>query len=198
MERGMASAEMREIKRQKSASLKAAVLNSSGRRESLALKKLAGHTYAIADRDARIDAIVKDYLARPAVERNQTLIVTGVNDDRREINERIRARLKEEKALDWPEAGGAALVQRELTRSRLTQAKADGPGAMVRSGRASARLGIQLDEYLTVAEVDVERGSVSLLRGTEPIVWEPRRAAKVEVYQEEGRTVTRGDRLRWT
>jgi adenylate cyclase len=39
-------------------------------------------------RDARIDAMVQDYLARPNVHREQTLILTGVNEDRREINER--------------------------------------------------------------------------------------------------------------
>ncbi|MCC6611666.1 MAG: conjugative relaxase [Burkholderiales bacterium] len=198
LERGMASVEMREIKRQKSPILKAAVLDSIGRREAAALKKLAGHTHAIADRDARLDAIVKDYLAPPAAERNQTLIVTGVNEDRREINERIRARLKKEKALDGPEASGTVLVQRDLTRAELTQAKAYQPGNIVRFGRAYAKLGIQPGEYLTVSEVDIKRGVVSLLRGGKPIAWEPRRAAKVEVYQEENRSVTAGDRLRWT
>jgi conjugative relaxase-like TrwC/TraI family protein len=198
LERGMASVEMREIKRQKSPILKAAVLDTIGRREAAALKKLAGHTYAISDRDARLDAIVKDYLARPAAERNQTLIVTGVNDDRREINERVRARLKEEKALDGPEAKGKVLVQRDLSRAELTQPYAYRPGDIVRFGRAYAKLGIELGEYLTVIDVDAERGVVSLLRGAEPIAWEPRRAVKVEVYQEEDRGVTAGDRLRWT
>ncbi len=198
LERGMASAEMREIKRQKSPILKAAVLDTIGRREAAALKKLAGHTYAISRRDARLGAIVKDYLALPAAERNQTLIVTGVNDDRREINERVRARLKEEKALDGPEAKGKVLVQRDLSRAELTQPKAYQPGDVVRFGRAYAKLGIELGEYLTVTDGDVERGVVSLLRGAEQIAWEPRRAAKVEVYQAETRSVMAGDHLRWT
>jgi ATP-dependent exoDNAse (exonuclease V) alpha subunit len=198
LERGMASVEMREIKRQKSPILKAAVLDSIGRREVAALKKLAGHTYAIADRDARIDAIVREYLARPATERNQTLIVTGLNEDRREINEQIRVRLKEERVLDGPEASGSVLVQRDLTRAELTQAKSYQTGDIVRFGRAYAHLGIQLGEYLTVNKVDAQRGMVSLLRGEKQLVWEPRRAARVEVYQEQNRTVTAGDRLRWT
>ena len=198
LERGMASVEMRELKRQKSPILKAAVLDTIGRREVSALKKLAGHTYAIADRNARIDAIVKDYLARPAAERNRTLIVTGVNDDRREINDQIRARLKDEKTLDGPDLLGTVLVQRDLTRAELTQPKAYQAGDIVRFGRAYARLGIRLGEYLTVTEVDAEEGVVSLLREGKPIRWEPRRAAKVEVYQEEKRGVAAGDRLRWT
>lgn len=198
LERGMASVEMREIKRQKNPILKAAVLDSIGRREGAALKKLSGHTYAISDRDARLDAIVKDYLARPVAERNQTLIVTGVNDDRREINERIRDRLKQEKALDGPEAKGTVLVQRDLTRAERTQPKSYQPGDIVRFGRTYGKLGIRSGEYFKVAEVDIERGVVPLLREGKPIAWEPRRAANVEVYQEEDRSVTAGDRLRWT
>ena len=73
------------------------------------------------------------------------------------------------------------------------------PHRPLRSGgrvtrRLQLQLGIQLGEYLAVAEVDVERGVVSLMRGAEPIAWEPRRAAKIEVYQEENRSVTTGDR----
>jgi len=198
LERGMASVEMREIKRQKSAVLKAAVLDAIARREASALAKLAGQTYAIADRTARIDAIVQDYLARPANEREQTLIVTGVNEDRREINELIRASLKKEKALDGPEAQGTVLVQRDLTRAELMQPKSYQTGDIVRFGRAYAKLGIGLGEYFTVTGVDVERGVVSLLRDGKSSVWEPRRAGKVEVYQEENRTVMTGDLLRWT
>jgi ATP-dependent exoDNAse (exonuclease V) alpha subunit len=198
LERGMASVEMREIKRQKSPMLKAAALDSIGRREAFALKKLAGHTYVVADRDARIDAIVQDYLARPASERDQTLIVTGVNDDRREINERIRTRLKEEKALEGPEAKATVLVQRDLTRAELTQAGSYQLGDVIRFGRAYAKLGIQLGDYLTVIDVDVARGVVSLMQGGKSIAWGPRRTAGVEVYHEESRTVMPSDRLRWT
>jgi ATP-dependent exoDNAse (exonuclease V) alpha subunit len=52
LERGMASIEMRDIKRQQSPILKAAVLDSIGRREAAALKKLAGQAHPIAGRTA--------------------------------------------------------------------------------------------------------------------------------------------------
>ena len=198
LERGMASVEMRDIKRQQSPILKAAVLDSIGRREAAALKKLAGHTYAIADRNARIDAIVEDYLARPTAEREQTLIVTGVNEDRREINERIRARLKAEKALGGSEGTATVLVQRDLTRAELTQPKSYEVGDIVRFGRTYAKLGIETGEYLTVNAVDIARGVVALARDGKTIAWEPRRAPNVEVYREENRAVMPGDRLRWT
>lgn len=198
MERGMASVEMREIKRQRNPMLKAAVLDSIGRRERAALEKLAGHTYAIADRDKRLDAVVADYLVRSPAGRQQTLIVTGVNSDRREINKRIRLKLKENRTLSGPELGGTVLVQRDLTRAELTQAKVYQPGDIVRFGRAYTTLGIDAGEYLTVSEVDIKRGMVWLRRGSESVAWESRRAAKVEVYVAEDRTITAGDRLRWT
>jgi len=68
----------------------------------------------------------------------------------------------------------------------------------VRFGRTYKKLGIELGEYLTVSDVDVEHGVISLLRGRERVAWEPRRAAKIEVYKEENRSVMAGDRLRWT
>jgi len=198
LDRGMANVEMRDIKRQKDPVLRAAVIDAIGRREAAALRKLASHTYVIPERTARIDAVVQDYLARSPDERNQTLIVTGVNDDRREINERIRARLKNEKVLGGPEANGIVLVQRDLTRAELSQPKSYQTGDVVRFGRAYAKLGIQVGEYLTVKGVDVERGVVSLSRGGNVVAWEPRRGTNVEVYQEENRSVSVGDRLRWT
>jgi len=41
--------------------------------------RLAGHTYTIPDRDARFDAMVQT-IARPNEHREQTLILTGVNE----------------------------------------------------------------------------------------------------------------------
>jgi ATP-dependent exoDNAse (exonuclease V) alpha subunit len=198
LERGMASVEMRDIKRQKSPILKAAVLDSIGRREAAALKKLATYTYAIADRNARIDAIVEDYLARPTSEREQTLIVTAVNEDRREINERIRSRLKAERAIAGLEGTATVLVQRDLTRAELSQPKSYEVGDIVRFGRAYAKLGIETGEYLTVNAVDFARGVVALAADGRVVAWEPRRAPNVEVYREENRAVMPGDRLRWT
>jgi conjugative relaxase-like TrwC/TraI family protein len=198
LERGMAFAQMREIKRQKSAVLRAAVIDSVARRHAAALGKLTQHTHAIADRKARIGAIVQDYFGCPSHKRDQTLIVTGVNDDRREINEQIRAKLRNEGALDGREGKGNVLVQRDLTSAELTQPKCYQAGEIVRFGRAYRTLGIEGGEYLRVDRVDVERGIVELLRNGKAIAWEPRRASNVEVYQEEERTVMAGDRLRWT
>ena len=198
LERGMAFAEMRQVKRQTNPVLRAAVMDSIAHREAAALKKLAGHTYTIPDRDARIDAIVQDYLARPNEHREQTLILTGVNEDRREINERIRQALRSEQVLKGPEAQAMVLVQRDLTRAELTQAKSYQIGDIVRFGRSYARLGIGDGDCLTVARTDIEQGVVELQRGAQSLPWEPRRAAHVEVYREEPRTLMAGDRLRWT
>jgi len=114
---------MRDVKRQTNPILREAVMESIARREAAALEKLAGHTYVIRDREARIGALVQDYLARPIEQRDQTLILTGVNEDRREINERIRRGLQNERILSGPEAQASVLVLRDLTRPDLTQVK---------------------------------------------------------------------------
>jgi hypothetical protein len=88
-------------------------MDSIARREAAALKKLAGHTHTIPDRDARIDAMVQDYLAQPNEGRKQTLILTGVNEDRREINERIRNALRMSRS---PVQRGMKKAPKHLTR----------------------------------------------------------------------------------
>ncbi len=198
LEHGMASVEMRDIKRQKNPKLKAAVLDTIARREADALKKLADHTYSIPDRLQRIETLVRDYLDHPASDREQTLIVTGVNEDRCAINDRIRARLKEQKDLHGPEVSVRVLVQRDLTRAELTQARSYQVGDIVRFGRNYSGLGIEAGSVFEVTSLDVGRGVVSLALGQQSIDWEPRRTAKVEVYQAEERWLMAGDLLRWT
>jgi hypothetical protein len=71
-------------------------------------------------------------------------------------------------------------------------------GDVIRFGRTYAKLGIETGGYLTVNDLDLSRGVVSLTRKGTTIAWEPRRAPNVEVYREENRAVMPGDRLRWT
>ena len=56
--------------------------------------------------------------SRSTEQREQTLIMTGVNDDRREINERIRRVLRREQVLKGAEQQASVLVQRDLTPAR--------------------------------------------------------------------------------
>jgi hypothetical protein len=111
--------------------------------------------------------MVQDYLARPAQQREQTLIVTGVNEDRREINERIRQALRSEQVLKGPEAQAIVRVQRDLTRAELTQAKSYQIGDIVRFGRSYARLGIGTATLDRLPTEGIERGVVELQRGAQ-------------------------------
>jgi conjugative relaxase-like TrwC/TraI family protein len=198
LDKGMAVADMRDIKRQKNPNLKAAVLDSIAHREAQALDKLSSQTRVITDRTKRIRSVVEDYLSQPATERHQTLVVTGVNEDRRDINERIREALKREGAVTGPEVETSVLVQRDLTRAEISQARLYEVGDLVRFGRGYAKLGVEAGTYLEVLSVNVEQGSVRLGMGLDTVDWEPRRAGKVEVYRAETRQLMAGEVIRWT
>jgi len=53
-------------------------------------------------------------------------------------------------------------------------------------------------DYFTVARTNVELGLIELTSDRGLLIWEPRRAANVEVYREEPRVLMAGDWLRWT
>ena len=59
-----------------------------------ALDKLQEHIVQVGSRAERIARIAGDYSALTKTERKETVIVTGTNADRREINERVRENLK--------------------------------------------------------------------------------------------------------
>jgi hypothetical protein len=124
--------------------------------------------------------------------------MTGVNEDRRDINERIRKALQLEGRITGPEVEASVLVQRDLTRAEITQARSYQAGDFVRFGRRYAKLGVEAGTYLEVRSVDVEHSTVRLAMGRESIDWEPRRAGKVEVYRAETRQLMAGDVIRWT
>lgn len=91
---GMTQVHLREILRQKTPELKAAVLHAAGDETSAALDQLAARTVEVRDSLKRHKAIAHDFVQLPEQERPHTLIVSGTNEARREINALIREGLQ--------------------------------------------------------------------------------------------------------
>ncbi|MBP7865972.1 MAG: relaxase domain-containing protein [Acidobacteria bacterium] len=87
-------AEMKNIQRQKDPGLREAVRETVQGDVSKALERLRGNIVQVESRPDRINRIAQDYAALARSERRETVIVTGTNADRREINERVRVNLK--------------------------------------------------------------------------------------------------------
>lgn len=89
---GMRMAVMDDIQRQKNNELKTAVLNAANSKTDLAVKNLK-HVYEIENKEERHNAIADLYANLPAKERANTIVVSGTNADRSDINKKIREKL---------------------------------------------------------------------------------------------------------
>jgi conjugative relaxase-like TrwC/TraI family protein len=98
---GVQTAQMTENRRQKDAELKAAIdLAAAGQiAESYERLEQSGRIALVAARQERTAVVAQDYLARNQKEREQTLILTGTNQERDEITSVIRAGLLVEGSL---------------------------------------------------------------------------------------------------
>ena len=110
---GMRTARMEEIQRQRDPALRAAVDLAARGRTGASLEKISAVMEIREDADRRAE-LVRDFMALSPDERDGTLIVSGTNEARRDINVRVR------------EASGTAGQGREfdtLLRRDTTQAE---------------------------------------------------------------------------
>jgi conjugative relaxase-like TrwC/TraI family protein len=195
---GMKTVKLEEIVRQKNPELKQVVeqLARGEVREAVQGLERQGRVHEISGRDDRITAIAKEYAKSP----EGTLVVSPDNRSRVEINERIRAEMKERGSVSKEEHPIAALVPRQdLTGPERTWAARYEFNDVVRYARASKETGMQRGEYARVKSVDAEKNLLTVVRadGSE-LTYDPRRQQGVSVYREESRSFAVGDRIQFT
>jgi conjugative relaxase-like TrwC/TraI family protein len=91
-EQGMPTAKMQDIQRQKDVELKAAVVEAAHHRPEESLQYLK-HIVEEKDKIVRHTMIAKQYTDLSESERGKTIVVSGTNADRADINERVRENL---------------------------------------------------------------------------------------------------------
>jgi conjugative relaxase-like TrwC/TraI family protein len=189
---GMRTARMEEIQRQRDPALRAAVDLAARGRTGASLEKISAVMEIREDADRRAE-LVRDFMALSPDERDGTLIVSGTNEARRDINVRVR------------EASGTAgqgrefdtLLRRDTTQAerRFSQTYRVGdviqPEKTYRSGLERGALYRVLDtgpgNRLTVAGLDET-----------PITFSPATHTRLSVYQPERSELAVGDRVRIT
>lgn len=196
-ERGMAVATMGEVLRQRDVDLKAAVLKTIGHEHDDALGHLDGRVQTISNRVERLQKVADTYL-NSGPHRAETLVLTPSNEDRVELNARIRQGLRKEGALVGAEHRAEVLVGRGLTQAATTEASSYAEGEVVRFSRGYRSLGVQLGQTATVVAVDTDQNTVTLRSGVQLIQWQPHRHTNVEAYRVEERHLAAGDHIRWT
>jgi ATP-dependent exoDNAse (exonuclease V) alpha subunit len=150
----------------------------------------------IEDRDARYQAIAKDYASDPT----RTLVVSPDNESRADLNAVIHEAMQAKGNVDTTEHPIRVLVARqELTGVDRQWADRYEVDDVVRFTKASRLVGVKAGEYARVLEVRPDSNQIRVTRdsgGT--ITYDPRRVHGVTVYQESERQLAVGDRLQFT
>ncbi len=191
---GLKTLVLDEIVRQKNDQLKAAVYHSLKGEISQALDKIEVHE--LKTREERVEAIVKNYTQRSPEERGQTMIIAPGRDDRRQINEAVRAALRERGELG-EENKILAHERRDLTREEQKHAASYSVGDVIQAGRDYKSAGLARGDLARVVGVDGAKNRITIQRegDAETREIDPARFSRLHVYQEREMGVSAGDKI---
>ena len=197
-EAGMRTSQLDQIVRQKDPELLRAVEHLSRNETATGIQLLQqqGRITEIPDPQQRIEAIAKDYVARP----ENTLVVSPDNASRRDINDAIRAELQGNGTLSKDNHAMTVLTQRsELTSADRNWAALYQPADVLYYTRGSKELGIERGTYATVVSTDPKANQLTVEREDgQQVTYDPKRLHGIAAYREIARDFAEGDRLQFT
>ena len=191
---GMQTAIVDQILRQKTPDLKPAVeLAAKGHAEE-SLKHIDRHVYEVADDRTRYDEIARDYAALAAAERERTLIVSGTNVARREINLLVRLELGiEGKGREFD-----TLSRIDLTQAERRNAPCYKIGNYVQPERDYERTGLTRGTLYRVTDIASHNGLVLATEDGRQVEINPRSHTQLSVYEKTDNEFAPGDWARIT
>jgi hypothetical protein len=188
---GMRTARMEEIQRQRDPALRAAVELAAHGNTGASLERITAVREIGDDADRRAE-LVRDFMALAPGERDGTLIVSGTNEARRDINARVR------------EAGGTAgqgrefdtLIRRDSTQAERRFSRNYRVGDVIQPEK-TYRSGLQRGALYRV--LDTGPGNRLTVAGPDKtITFSPSTHTRLSVYQPERSELATGDRVRIT
>jgi conjugative relaxase-like TrwC/TraI family protein len=195
---GMRTSQLDQIMRQKDTELRRAVelLANNETEKGVALLTEQGRVTEIAGANERITSIAKDYAARP----ENTIIVSPDNRSRRQINEAVRAELRQNGTL---EADGHELRvldhRSDMTGADRTWAARYNVGDVLHYHTGSKAEGIARNSFARVQEIDTRANMLTVeLENGASVIYDPRRLRGVNVFTEAVREFSNGDRIQFT
>ncbi len=190
---GMATAVMGEIQRQKDPVLRQAVALAARGDAEASLAHLRSVREIRDDHDRR-RAIASDYARLPEAERARTLVVSGTNEARREINRAIR----EDLGLSGRGRELATLTRRDTTQAERLFAKNYAVGDVIQPERDYPKADLARGALYEVVENGP--GNRLTVRGDrgEVVEFSPMSCRKLSVYEPERTELAVGDRVRIT
>lgn len=163
-------------------------------RISDAIDKLSKNIVELPEKQERLTQIANEYLSKSSSERDQTLIITPLNEDRQFVNGIIRQQLIETGELQGEAFVSNNLIQKDITQSEKKQIYSYDIGDFIRFNHQ--------ESYGKVLKQDFKSNTLTLLMGTgKEILWSPIRDIssenEVSIYQQGEREIMAGDKLIW-
>ena len=190
---GMTQAFLTEIKRQNDMTIRAAVVHAANDRVPEAGVLLKSRTVQIPVDAKRYERIAKTYTALSVSERNDTIIVAGTNDARREINRLVRQELA------LPESHRVDILNSvDMTRAESKSAQSYEPGQIVIPHRTYGA-DMQKGDQLTIVGHDAKRNTLTVVAPDgRQITFDPAKRSMVRVYEKETVDLSPGEWIRIT
>jgi conjugative relaxase-like TrwC/TraI family protein len=195
----MRTVEMTEIVRQKTQHMKDVVGAIKDRKIDKAFETLnrKGRLHEITDREERIQALVKDYTGK--IDYRDTLIVTALNQDRRDINDSVRQELKVQGRLTGKECTYAIRENKTSSPTEKHFAQSYKEGDIITANGPIK--GIQTGQEAKIVSTDVVNHHIGVRfadkkgRTRELDIDIKRDSGKLAVYQERDAGFMKGDKV---
>lgn len=188
---GMLTARIHEIQRQKDPELKQVVQLAASQDSRGSLSLLKG-VQEIEKREDRYAWIVSDYLSLTEKERESTLIITGLNLAKHEINKQIRMGL----GLKGKGRHFETLGRVDMTQAQRRFAPSYKPGMVVQFEKDYPSLMVSRGQQMIVSEA--LPGNLLRLRDQtgDTVYINPRKISQLSVYAREDQELSPGDLVR--
>jgi ATP-dependent exoDNAse (exonuclease V) alpha subunit len=194
----MQTSQLDQIMRQKDPELLRAVEHLSKNETAIGLTLLQqqGRVTEIPDNAQRIEAIAKDYVAKP----ENTLVVSPDNASRQEINNAIRAELQASGIVSKENHSMNVLTPRsDMTSVDRSWAARYQPDDVLHYTRGSKEHGIEKGSYATVVSANHKENQITVQKQDgQQAAYDPKRLQGIAAYRVIGRDFAQGDRIQFT
>jgi hypothetical protein len=162
----------------------------------LTLLQQQGRVTEIPDNAKRIEAIAKDYVAKP----DNTLVVSPDNASRQEINDAIRSELQASGVVSKENHSMNVLTSRsDMTSVDRSWAARYQPDDVLHYTRGSKEHGIERGSYATVISANHKENQITVQKPNgQQATYDPKRLQGIAAYREIDRDFAQGDRIQFT
>jgi conjugative relaxase-like TrwC/TraI family protein len=191
---GMKTAIVEEIQRQKTPDLKPAVELAAKGRAQESLNWIERHVHEVPDGKARYAEIARRYATMEEPARARTLIVSGTNAARRELNELVRQEL----GIKGSGREFETLSRKDLTQAERRYAPSFSLGDFVQPEKDYSRTGLKRGDLYRVAEVETRNRLLLEAEDGRRFEVDPSKHTHLSVYEKTSSELAPGDWARIT